>query len=398
MQDDTSPFRALQEDAKRTADQLAAFIRQAIATNVHPPRQLADAAWELWEFAGLTMPPEPEGLRWPGTFEPAAGARDMQRRRFLAGVVASAGAVISESTTSPPSTATLASLQATTQRFRQARVADSTRGYLGPMIRHTRLLSLAASNAHEALRQELLAAYSDALAVLAWFANEDGRAALARKFTTDALAAARQAGHQDLAAYTCGMLALFHLHHLGDPHESLRLVGTGMDHVKASTGVTRAWLASVQGEAQSVLGNRSRTMAALDRAYTLIDSASEAPPWLAPKLFGSATVQGFWGVGATRVGRPREGASVLQAVLDQFDADHSHRAVILADLAAAYARQNEPERACRVAAQALTVVADRQSAMKLERVTLARAWLERWRDERFVQELDEQLVAVAVAM
>lgn len=86
---------------------------------------------------------------------------------------------------------------------------------------------------------------------------------------------------------------------------------------------------------------------------------------------------------------------MLQGVLDQFGPDHSHRAVILADLAAAYARHNAPERACTVASQALTIVADRQSAMKLERVALARAWLEPWRSEHFVQELDEQFVAVA---
>lgn len=40
----------------------------------------------------------------------------------------------------------------------------------------------------------------------------------------------------------------------------------------------------------------------------------------------------------------------------------------------------------------------RQSAMKLERVALARAWLEPWRGERFVQELDEQFVAVAATL
>jgi hypothetical protein len=160
---DTSPFPALQQDAKRAAEQLAGFIRQAIASNVHPPRLLADAAWELWEFARPTTPQIPDGLRWPDTSEPTAGARDMQRRRFLAGVVASAGAVISESTTSPPSTATLARLQATTERFRQARVTDATRSYLGPMLRHTRALGLAANGAHDALRRELLVAYGDAL-------------------------------------------------------------------------------------------------------------------------------------------------------------------------------------------------------------------------------------------
>ncbi len=397
IHDDSSPFRTLQQNAKHTADQLAALISQAIDANIHPPRQLADAAWQLWEFARLATPPETEGLRWPPTVEPTAEAGDMQRRRFLAGVVASAGAVVSEST-SPPSTATLARLRAITERFRQARVADATRGYLRPMLQHTRALNLAANSAHEALRRELLAAHGDALAILAWFANEDGRAALARKFTTDALAAAHQAGHRELAAYIYGMLALFHLHHLGNPQESLRLVGAGMDEAKASTAVTRAWLASVQGEAHSVLGNRSRTMTAIDRAYALIDSTSEAPPWLAPEQFGSATVQAFWGVCATRVGRHKEGASVLQGVLDQFNAAHSHRAVILADLAAAYARQQAPERACMTASQALTIVADRHSAMKLERVASARAWLEPWRGERFVQELDEQLTAVAVRL
>jgi hypothetical protein len=122
----------------------------------------------------------------------------------------------------------------------------------------------------------------------------------------------RQAGHRELAAYLYGMLALFHLHHLGDPQESLRLVGAGMDEAKASTAVTRAWLASVQGEAQSVLGNRSRTMTAIDRTYVLIDSTSEAPPWLAPEQFGSATVQGFWGVCATRVGRHKEGVACFK--------------------------------------------------------------------------------------
>jgi hypothetical protein len=238
MHHDTQPFRTLQEDAKRTADQLTAFIDQAITTDVHPPRLLADAAWELWEFARLTTPPEPDGQRWPETLEPSAGVRDMERRRFLAGVVASAGAVVSESAISPPSTATLARLQATTERFRQARVADATRGYLGPMLRHAQALDLAANRAHAALRRDLLVAHGDALTILAWFANEDGRAALARKLTTDALAAASEAGHHELAAYTYGMLALLHAHHLGDPYESLRLVGAGMDQAKNATGTT----------------------------------------------------------------------------------------------------------------------------------------------------------------
>jgi hypothetical protein len=104
------------------------------------------------------------------------------------------------------------------------------------------------------------------------------------------------------------------------------------------------------------------------------------------------------GLCATRVGCSRDGASVLQEVLDQFGRYHSHRAVILADLAAAYAGQLAPERSCTVASEALTIIADRRSTMKLEPVASARAWLEPWPDACFVQELDEQLVAVAATL
>jgi hypothetical protein len=59
MHDDTGPFRALQQDARHAAEQLTALIAQAVAAGVHPPRLLAEAAWELWSSLVPLPPPRP---------------------------------------------------------------------------------------------------------------------------------------------------------------------------------------------------------------------------------------------------------------------------------------------------------------------------------------------------
>jgi hypothetical protein len=92
---DASAFRSVQHDARYAADQLAAFIAQAIAADVHPPRLLAEATWELWEFARSPTPTHAEGIPWPST-DPGAEVGEMRRRDFLTGTLAVTGTVLSE--------------------------------------------------------------------------------------------------------------------------------------------------------------------------------------------------------------------------------------------------------------------------------------------------------------
>jgi hypothetical protein len=100
MHHDTGPLRALQQDARQAADQLTALIAHAVAAGVHPPRLLAAAAGELWEFAGSpAAAATAKRLGWPHTFDPTAEADAMRHREFLAGAVGATSALISDALT-----------------------------------------------------------------------------------------------------------------------------------------------------------------------------------------------------------------------------------------------------------------------------------------------------------
>lgn len=76
----------------------------------------------------------------------------------------------------------------------------------------------------------------------------------------------------------------------------------------------------------------------------------------------------------------------------------NNRALIHADLAVAYAHLKEPEQACAALTRAAEGVQGSRSAMRFERLSAARSYLDIWGRERFVQELDEQLTAVAARL
>jgi len=90
--DDHELFRDMQKTADHAGDLIAIVSSQASVLGIAMPQLLTDAAWELWVLSRLPVETKLKGLPWPHTFIPSAGSRDMERRRFLAGVVATAGA------------------------------------------------------------------------------------------------------------------------------------------------------------------------------------------------------------------------------------------------------------------------------------------------------------------
>jgi hypothetical protein len=96
MHEDTGPLRALQQDARQAADQLATLIAHAVTAGIHPPHLLADAAWELWEFARAPATATATRLGWPHTLDPTAEADAMRRRELLAGALAATSALITD--------------------------------------------------------------------------------------------------------------------------------------------------------------------------------------------------------------------------------------------------------------------------------------------------------------
>jgi beta-glucosidase/6-phospho-beta-glucosidase/beta-galactosidase len=99
MHDDTGAFRALQQDAQQAAEQLTSFLARSVAASVHPPRLLAEAAWELWEFARSPATATAKRLAWPDRFDPTAEADAMRRRELLTGALAAASTLVSDALT-----------------------------------------------------------------------------------------------------------------------------------------------------------------------------------------------------------------------------------------------------------------------------------------------------------
>jgi len=396
-------FHEMQRAADRAGDLIAVVAAQASVLGVDAPQLLTDAAWELWTLARLPVGTKHKGLPWPRTFIPTTGASDMERRRFLAGVVATAGAVISETSIHPPTAATLASLRGSTEGLRALNAAGAARGNLGPMLRHVQALDTATRRATDGgLKRELLVAYGDALTLLARFLNTAGLAAQARRATAAAIQAADAAGHGELAAYAFGMLAQFHAHHLTDLSGARGLVDSGQGKASGATWLTRGWLAAQRAEVLSMMGDQAGTLAALDEAHVCMDESAPATglPWLGPGGgFESVyDVYGYDGACAIRFGDAATALAALQAALDRRGDDAGRRGAVLVDLGGAYAVGKEPEAACTVLGDALGRVRAWRSVNLFDRLVTVRPLLDPWQGERFVMELDEQIAATAAVL
>jgi ATP/maltotriose-dependent transcriptional regulator MalT len=322
----------------------------------------------------------------------------MRRRELLAGAVAAASALVSEPLTGarPVGPETVTGALDATEGYRALITTEVARDSMGPLLRHAgRLRDLAVETPDSSIRDGLLTAHGDALTVAAWVAADGRHLTLARRLAGDALAAADNAGNHDLRACVLAMLGLLVAHQQDDPYGALKLVGKGMDAAKHTSPVTRAYLAAVAAEAHSMTGSRYRTLAALEQADRHLERAQpgDAPSWL--RGFVPARMQHYRGACLARVGHARYAATILHDALDRHAPASNNRALIHTDLAVAYARLREPEQACAALTRAAAGVRESRSAMRYERLHAARAYLDAWQHERFVQELDEQLTGVA---
>ncbi|HYY81332.1 MAG TPA: hypothetical protein VFD04_19450 [Actinomycetes bacterium] len=400
MAEDPASFELLRADARAAAERLAALIARAVSLDVQPPRLLAGAAWELWEFARAPAKPKGAGLPWVGTFRPTTAEADMRRREFLAGAAAATGALATEALagSQPVGPEAVRGAVEATDRLRGAVAVGAARDYLGPLLRHAQAVrGLAVAAPTESLRRGLWTAYGESLTVLAWVAGDGRQSTLAARYCQQALDAAEQASDRDLGAYTQAILALLTLHQRDDPYGALRLVGAGMDQARHAAPATRAYLAAVAAEAQSIAGSRSRTLAALDRAEALLEQADSGstPTWL--RQFAPSRLASYRGACYVRIGRARQAKAVLEDALAEHAAGND-QVYPLADLAGAHARLQEPEQACAALGRAAGQVRGARSAMRLERLYAARAHLDRWQGERFVRDLDEQLASTAATV
>jgi len=395
---DDELFKDMQRTADHAADLIAMVSSQASLFGLEVPRLLTDASWELWMLARLPPQVKPKDVPWPRTLIPNVGVSHMDRRGFLGGVAASAGAILSEVVTTSPTPGTLARLQANIEVLRIANAEATPRRHLGSMLRQVQALDSAVKHATDGkLKRDLQVAHADALSLLGWFSNSAGMASHARAATTTAIAVAGEAGHSELAAYALGQLALFHAHHRHDPQAGLQLIESGERKVGRGRWTTRAWLAVNKAEMHSMMRDPSNTRAALDEAHLLMDGSSPSldTPWLGE--YGSLRdVWGYHGACALRLGQADEAMTALQTALDRRPPTRADYALV--NLGGAYALARQPEQACTVLVDALDFIAARRSVSMFDGLLKVRPHLDPWGHEPFVRELDERIAETAAAL
>jgi hypothetical protein len=164
--------------------------------------------------------------------------------------------------------------------------------------------------------------------------------------------------------------------------------GDGSSHVVAG------WSLAFGAEAHALCGEERKARLLLDRAaFHLSNVAADDPMFGA---FTSDQLGGFVGVCHLRLGDPRGAQAALQeTALHLSTGRKKHKSVVLGDLSTAFALQSQPEQASVVLHEAIDLAELTSNAAGLRRAFAAGRQLGRWRNEPFVQEVQDRLLALA---
>lgn len=216
----------------------------------------------------------------------------------------------------------------------------------------------------------------------------------------DSLVIALQAA-QDAHDSLLGSAALAHMVFIPAFSGDARRAGEARDKMRAAREFARrgtaspemlAWLDAVEAEAETRFGDTRKALQLIAHADDIYASQEPrpSPPWL--DWFSPVRLAGFKGNTLLAARQPAAAREVLQHVLDSLpDGAVKQRSVILGDLAAAAAAEDDPDEACRLAGLALEQLARTWYATGMDRVRAVRESLSRWESLPAVRRLDEQL-------
>ena len=179
-----------------------------------------------------------------------------------------------------------------------------------------------------------------------------------------------------------------------DPRKGLvlaeRAVACAAD---GSSRVVAGWSCALAAEAYADLGEERRARLALDHANAHLTRVAADDPL--DGVFGREQVGGFIGVCHLRLHHPKRAQAALQETAQSFGVGKDkHKSVILGDLATAFIGQGEPEQAAVVLHEAIDLVELTRDAGGMKRVFSAGRQLGPWRNEPFVQEVQDRLLAL----
>src|SRR5215207_6828136 len=161
-----------------------------------------------------------------------------------------------------------------------------------------------------------------------------------------------------------------------------------------SSHVVADWSAAFAAEAHALVGAERKARLLLERADFHLSKVTADDPMFG--VFGREQLGGFVGACQLRLHDPTRAEAALQESARRLGAGkEKHQSVILADLSTAFVLQDDPEQACAVLHQVIDLVKLTGSAAGKRRAFAAGRQLTPWRNEAFVQDVQDRLLALA---
>jgi tetratricopeptide (TPR) repeat protein len=243
-------------------------------------------------------------------------------------------------------------------------------------------------------RQRLLANLSQVASLMSWLQFFDrGDRVAARTWLVESAQAAEEAGDPELCILAM-IRAAEQRTYSGQGRDSVNILERA-ERLAATKGTPKAlsWVLSANAEAHATLQELEPCLRLLDRAMGALrwNRLGDDPSWA--EYWNRSKVWGYVGASHMRMGRPVDArAGLTEALGEAEELTLKHQSIYLIDLATTYGQEGEPEEACRLASEALSIAGPMHYSTTLERMSGLWRRLEPWRNEPCVRQLDEQLI------
>jgi len=247
------------------------------------------------------------------------------------------------------------------------------------------------------VRRDLAVTAGETAALAGWLAFDMHDTPSARAYYRVAVEAAREA--DDTALWACVLGYESYAHTMsGRPDQACALLEqaqrrTGGD---SDAGMTRAWLAAREAEEQAARGDTPAALRALERAHSAFDRGAPDSERVWTQFFDRGRLDGLTLTTFTRLRRRAEARDAAERGLREAGpAATKKRSLLLGDVAEIHLQNGEVDEACRLAADALAIVAQTDFSMGLAKVKRLRGRMRPWEGRQSVRDLDEQMRALA---
>lgn len=163
--------------------------------------------------------------------------------------------------------------------------------------------------------------------------------------------------------------------------------------------IATAWLSAREAEACANMNDEAPCLTALDRASSYLEQEQvdatlfAFAPGAVNAHLNSSILRGYQGVCYLRLNSLEKARLLFEQDLRETDAERSiHNAIVRTDLASVYIRQQEIEKACYYADEAIEIMIQLRSPQVFQRVLSLKEALLPWQKVRQVKLLNDKLV------